>query len=320
MAHSLISEGLESVTATRKKPQKTRKSGVLQNSNEDHSKQYLLKSWGRYLDYFWQKTIISPLFLFASLVIFLFVPDHVIKDRLWNGFRRSFKMSLKRGLDILVAIMGIAVGLPFFLIIPFLIKLDSRGPVFYRQLRIGRNRRQGYDLGSRLVYRNNPMYFDRRKVDFHGQTFYLTKFRTMQHNAELMTGPVWASANDPRVTRVGRILRATHFDELPQFFNVLKGEMSIVGPRPERPCFVTEFAGAISDYTSRFKVKPGITGSAQIYNGYDTCLKDVKEKLDYELDYIEKGTFWSDIKLIFLTLLSMLKGEGGRKISKKPEN
>lgn len=270
--------------------------------------------WAKQLDFYWQKAFVSPIFLMGSVVVFCLVPDEVIKNRLWQGFRYSLNMLFKRGLDILMAIAGMVVSAPFLLLIPILIKLDSRGPIFYRQLRIGRNRRQGYDLGSRLIYQDNPVYFDRRKVDFHGQPFYLTKFRTMQHNAELMTGPVWASANDPRITRVGRILRATHLDELPQFINVLRGEMSIVGPRPERPCFVTEFAESISGYTSRFKVKPGITGAAQIYNGYDTCLEDVKHKLGYELEYIEKGSFWFDLKLIFLTVISMIKGEGGQKL------
>jgi lipopolysaccharide/colanic/teichoic acid biosynthesis glycosyltransferase len=132
----------------------------------------------------------------------------------------------------------------------------------------------------------------------------------MYQDAELKTGPVWATRKDPRVTRIGRILRATHLDELPQFYNVLIGEMGIVGPRPERPCFVVEFADSVDNYVERFQVKPGITGSAQIYNGYDTCLDDVKNKLKYELDYIAKESIILDLKLIFLTVVSMLKGEG----------
>jgi lipopolysaccharide/colanic/teichoic acid biosynthesis glycosyltransferase len=313
MASSISAHDFRGVSGKRKKPRREREPKPRFQYEKPGPGDLLLRC-GKHLDYYWQKAFISPFFLVGSLVVFLFVPDDVIKDRLWNGLRRSFNMLFKRGLDILVAILGIVVSAPFFLLIPIFIKLDSRGAVFYRQLRIGRNRRQGYDLGSLLIYQDNPMYFDRRKVGFHGQPFHLVKFRTMQHNAELMTGPVWAASNDPRVTRVGRILRATHLDELPQFLNVLKGEMSIVGPRPERPCFVTEFADAISGYTTRFKVKPGITGAAQIYNGYDTCLEDVKDKLGYELEYIDKGTFWFDLKLIFLTILSMIKGEGDRKI------
>lgn len=263
-------------------------------------------------DSLWQKTVISPLFLIFTFLLYSLLPDQMIKDRLAIGFKRSLRNFIKRGLDIALASIGIILSSVFFIIIPALIKLTSRGPIFYRQLRVGRNRRYGDDWGSRLLYQTRQLNFDRRKVDFQGQPFYLYKFRTMLENAELTTGPVWATENDPRITPVGRFLRATHLDELPQFFNVLKGEMSMVGPRPERPCFVTEFTDNIRNYSIRFKVKPGITGSAQIYNGYDKCLDDVKNKLKYEIEYIEKASVWTDVKLILLTVLSMIKREGDK--------
>lgn len=260
--------------------------------------------------HYWQKLVISPLFLFVTVLVFFIIPDDVFKTRLSEGIMLFLKVTLKRFLDVLIASLGLVVSSIFFLIIPVLIKIDSDGPVFYRQLRIGRNRRRGRNLGNGLIYQSTLNGFNRRKVDLHGQPFHLVKFRTMQHNAELMTGPVWASANDERITRVGRILRITHLDELPQFVNVLKDEMSIVGPRPERPFFVSEFTRIFGEYSKRFQVKPGITGSAQISNGYDSSLDDVKNKLNLEIDYIERRTFWLDLKLIFLTIASMLRAEG----------
>ncbi|MCI0513686.1 sugar transferase [candidate division KSB1 bacterium] len=269
-----------------------------------------VRSWHTRSKYYWQKLIISPLFLTATLFIFVLIPDDIIKERLVIGVRRLIRNMIRRSFEIGLSLSGILVSLPFFILIPILIRLDSPGPIIYRQLRIGKNRRRGDDWGSRLIYQSSPHNFDRRKSNCYGQPFYLYKFRTMYQDAELKTGPVWATRKDPRVTRIGRILRATHLDELPQFYNVLIGEMGIVGPRPERPCFVVEFADLIDNYVERFKVKPGITGSAQIYNGYDTCLDDVKNKLQYELDYIAKESILLDLKLIFLTVISMLKGEG----------
>lgn len=264
------------------------------------------------LRFYWQKIVISPFFLMSTVLLFLAIPEDLIKERLATGIKKVLNEKLKRMLDFIISVVAICGFLPFFILIPVLIRLESRGPVIYKQLRVGKNRRRGDDWNSRLLYHTCSQSFDRRKKNMHGQPFYLYKFRSMYQDAEIRTGPVWASRNDPRITRIGRILRATHLDEIPQFFNVLKGEMSLVGPRPERPCFVVEFAEIVQNYTERFQIKPGITGSAQIYNGYDTCLDDVKNKLDYELDYIKRGSIFFDIKLIFVTVLSMLKGEGGK--------
>jgi|GEM_PF-444753 len=259
------------------------------------------------IQYYWQKGVISPAFLLLTLILFILLPDDLMKERLSVSLRRALRVFIKRTFDIFIGSLGLLLCSAFFIIIAILIKLDSPGPILYRQLRIGRNRRRGGDWGSRLIYQASSHNFDRRLINFHGQPFYLYKFRTMRHNAELMTGPVWATKKDPRITRIGKLLRMTHLDELPQFINVLKGEMSIVGPRPERPCFVTEFAILIPDYAKRFEVKPGITGAAQIYNGYDTCLSDVKKKLKYEIDYMNRNSVWLDLKLIFLTAITIFK-------------
>ncbi len=280
----------------------------LTKQEQEQNIQYLKKR----LQFYWQKIFVSPFFLLSTVLLFLFIPEDLIKEQLAIGIKKAFNENLKRFLDIILSAIAICIFIPFFILIPLIIKLESKGPIIYKQLRVGKNRRRGDDWNSRLLYHSSSHSFDRRKTNLHGQPFHLYKFRSMYQDAELRTGPVWASRNDPRITHVGRILRATHLDEIPQLFNVLKGEMSLVGPRPERPCFVVEFAEVFQNYTDRFQIKPGITGSAQIYNGYDTCLSDVKTKLSYELDYIKHGSIFFDIKLIFITIISMIKGEGGK--------
>lgn len=183
----------------------------------------------------------------------------------WNVF-------LKRGVDIVGAVSTLILGSPFFLIIAVLIKLTSPGSVFYRQIRMGLD----------------------------GQTFEIIKFRTMRVDAEASTGPVWAQDNDPRRTSVGAILRRTGLDELPQFFNVLKGEMSVVGPRPERPEFIVQFRGKVPKYMLRHKVKTGITGWAQV-NGLrgNTSLE---KRSEYDLYYIEHWSILFDLRIIAMTI------------------
>ena len=183
----------------------------------------------------------------------------------WNVF-------LKRGLDIIGAVSIMILASPFFLFIAILITLTSPGPVFYRQIRMGLD----------------------------GQTFEMIKFRTMMVDAEASTGPVWAQANDPRRTSVGGILRRTSLDELPQFFNVLKGEMSIVGPRPERPELIVHFRGKVPKYILRHKVQTGITGWAQV-NGLrgNTSLE---KRSEYDLYYIEHWSILFDLKIIAMTI------------------
>lgn len=189
---------------------------------------------------------------------------------------KSFELSqyeriIKRTFDIIIASLGIIAGLPLYLLIALLIKIDSKGPVFYYQERITVNR----------------------------NTFKMYKFRTMVVNAESSTGPVLASENDKRITRIGKILRNFRLDELPQLFNVLTGAMSIVGPRPERAVFIERYCKQIENYEKRFIVKAGITGQAQVYGRYMTTPED---KTLYDLLYISSYSFWLDIKIILLTV------------------
>ncbi|MCS7230250.1 MAG: undecaprenyl-phosphate glucose phosphotransferase [Candidatus Kryptonium sp.] len=188
----------------------------------------------------------------------------------------------KRLIDIFISLTVLVLGLPLWIIIAILIKIDSKGPVIYKQERVGKD----------------------------GKIFTLYKFRSMFENAEAMTGPTWASKNDPRVTRVGRILRKLHLDEVPQFFNVLKGDMSLIGPRPERPAFVEKLSKEIPLYKRRLKVKPGITGWAQVKYKYDESIEDVKKKLQYDLFYIENMSLRMDFKIIVHTILHILSGKG----------
>jgi len=180
--------------------------------------------------------------------------------------------------------VGAVVTLPIMLLVAVVVKLSSPGPILFRQTRVGRN--------------NAP--------------FTLYKFRSMRQDAEADTGAVWATENDPRVTRVGRWLRLLRFDELPQFFNVLRGEMSIVGPRPERPEFVKMLTEKIPYYRQRHCVKPGITGLAQISHKYSGSLEDTITKLEYDLYYIKNLSPALDLYVIFHTLKVMLLGRGAQ--------
>jgi len=189
---------------------------------------------------------------------------------------------VKRLIDIVVSLIVLGLGLPLWVLIAILIKIDSRGPVIYKQERVGKD----------------------------GKIFTLYKFRSMYENAEALTGPTWATKNDPRVTRVGKILRKLHLDEIPQFINVLKGDMSLIGPRPERPVFVEKLSKEIPLYRRRLKVKPGITGWAQVKYKYDESIEDVKKKLQYDLFYIENMSLRMDLKIIAYTILHILSGKG----------
>jgi lipopolysaccharide/colanic/teichoic acid biosynthesis glycosyltransferase len=159
-----------------------------------------------------------------------------------------------------------------------LVKLTSRGPAFYTQTRVGR----------------------------HGRCFTIYKIRTMFHNCERLTGPRWASVRDPRVTPVGRFLRWAHIDELPQLWNVLRGEMSLVGPRPERPEFLPKLVEAIPLYQDRHQLRPGITGLAQVQLPADTSLNSVRIKLAYDLYYVQRFSLWLDLRIILATFCGVL--------------
>lgn len=211
-------------------------------------------------------------------------------------------LSIKRIGDIFVALVALTV---FGLILPVLalvIKLDSSGPVFYSQDRVGVNRR------SRSAISQGS---ERRKVFQPGRPFRVHKLRTMGTNAE-SNGPQLAAENDVRITRVGRFLRKTRLDEVPQFWNVLKGEMSLIGPRPERLVFVRQLEKEIPRYRERLYVLPGITGLAQVVNGYDENIESVFRKIELDRQYIRRAGFRQDGKILFNTVGVVLKGEGAR--------
>jgi len=211
-------------------------------------------------------------------------------------------LGMKRVFDIAVSFLALCV---FGLIAPLLgliIKLDSPGPVFYSQERVGLNRRkpQGGFAGD-----------DRRKILQPGRPFQVLKLRTMGANAEA-GGPQWAQKNDVRVTRVGRFLRRSRLDEVPQFLNVLRGDMSLIGPRPERLVFVRQLEKEIPHYHDRLLVLPGITGLAQVINGYDDSLESVRRKVELDRQYIKRAGFKQDGKILLSTVNVVLKGDGAR--------
>ncbi len=220
----------------------------------------------------------------------------------------------KRCLDILVSIVALAA---FALLLPFLavaIKLDSPGPIFYRQTRVGINRRHRERRRPRAVRgvadrRSGDPTRDRRKVVAQGRIFEIIKLRTMYANSE-PDGVRWAHKGDPRITRVGNFLRKTRLDEVPQFWNVLKGEMSVVGPRPERPPFIELLCDQVPGYLERLRFKPGITGLAQVELGYDTDIEGVQRKVDLDLGYIRGFNLWQDIKILLRTFSVVLTGKG----------
>jgi len=194
-----------------------------------------------------------------------------------NSERSACARFLKRSFDIAFSSVALVVCAPVMLLVALLMKLTSRGPVLYRQARVG--------VG--------------------GNEFMLVKFRTMVANAEADTGPVLASPSDERITGVGRALRRFKIDEIPQFWNVLRGDMSVVGPRPERLCFVQQFSESIPGYSARHQVRPGITGLAQVYGNYTT---DPEIKIKYDLLYVYGGSLLTDLKVLVLTIPAMIKG------------
>ncbi len=189
----------------------------------------------------------------------------------------------KRIFDILVASTLLVCAAPFLLLVMLAIKLDSKGPLFYRQERVGLN----------------------------GKSYWLWKFRSMRTDAE-KDGAVWARANDDRVTRVGRFIRKTRIDEIPQVFNVLMGDMSFVGPRPERPVFVEQLKQQIPFYGLREAVKPGLTGWAQIRYPYGASVEDARNKLEFDLYYVKNGSLFLDMSIIFHTVRHVLLARGAR--------
>jgi sugar transferase (PEP-CTERM system associated) len=200
-----------------------------------------------------------------------------------RGRQARFNALTRVFLHRLVALIGAILSLPLAIITAILIKLDSRGPVLYKQERVGRN----------------------------GRTFMVMKFRSMRTDAE-KDGPVWARSQDDRVTRLGRLMRKTRLDEIPQFWNILKGEMNFVGPRPERPHFVKQLAEEIPYYEQRHLIEPGLTGWAQIKYPYGSSIEDARQKLQYDLYYIKNQSLALDATILFETVKTILFGRGAR--------
>lgn len=220
--------------------------------------------------------------LVSKIAIVDLSPEWIV---LAKGFRRDrVTLFAKRTIDILVSSVGLFLSLPIALVTICLIKLGSCGPLLYRQERVGQD----------------------------GKIFVLFKFRSMTQDAELDVGPVWAAANDPRVTRVGRVIRKLRIDEIPQMVNVLKGEMSFVGPRPERLFFVDKLKDTIPYYYLRLSVKPGITGWAQISYPYGDTEEGAVEKLQYDLYYIKNLSVLFDLQIIFESFKVIISGRGAR--------
>jgi sugar transferase (PEP-CTERM system associated) len=200
-----------------------------------------------------------------------------------EGFRKSIWLaSVKRAFDIALAVLGLLVAAPILALVAIAVRIGSPGPVLYNQRRVGKN----------------------------GQIFVIHKFRSMRADAEANTGAVWATEGDPRVTGVGRFLRRTRLDELPQLWNVLRGDMSFVGPRPERPEFVSELTSEIPFYGQRHTVRPGVTGWAQIRHQYGSSVDDAREKLQYELFYIKHLSFAFDLFILAETVKTVLVRRG----------
>lgn len=203
------------------------------------------------------------------------------------GISKASRVS-KRAMDLILSGIGIVISSPIMAVIALIIKLTSDGPIFYSH----------------------------KRVTIGGKVFRINKFRTMVNGAEKLSGPVFAVENDPRITKVGKILRATRLDELPQLFNIFMGDMSIVGPRPERPVFVNEFCESIDNYEKRHTVKAGLTGYAQVYARYDT---DVKDKLLYDLIYIREYSLWLDLKIILMTIKTIFVKEASQGLKENPQ-
>lgn len=187
---------------------------------------------------------------------------------------------VKRGFEVLFSLALLFFTLPVLVTLSIAIKLESRGPVFYRQERVG----------------------------YMGKPFYVIKLRSMRVDAE-RNGPQWASKNDPRITRVGRFIRKTRIDEIPQLINILKGEMSLIGPRPERAVFTEKFAKEIPGFKQRLMTKPGLTGWAQVNGGYDVT---PAQKFELDMYYIRSQSIWLDLRILFRTVWVVLSGSGAR--------
>ncbi|QDV49043.1 sugar transferase [Gimesia fumaroli] len=226
---------------------------------------------------------------------------------------------MKRSLDIVVSFTMLILLSPLLLFLVVLVKLTSPGPAIFKQTRVGLNLRNKAKSDRRqeqidlleldLSSDRRVSGSDRRDENGYGMPFTLYKFRTMTVDAE-KNGAQFAVQGDPRVTRLGRFMRKTRLDELPQLWNVLKGEMTLVGPRPERPEFIEGLSKEIPNYINRLGLKPGLTGVAQIVNGYDNNIEGFRRKVSLDLMYLQNCCFWNDMKILFRTIRVILTGSG----------
>ena len=221
---------------------------------------------------------------------------------------------LKRTTDVVVAVVMLVLLSPVMLLVALAVRITSSGPVIFRQTRVGlnlRNKKRDRRRESttfELPDRRDPNR-DRRRDDGYGKPFTLYKFRTMRTDAE-KHGAQFAVKGDSRVTSIGRFLRKTRLDELPQLWNVLRGEMSLVGPRPERPEFIETLSAEIPNYINRLGLKPGLTGLAQVINGYDNNIESFRRKVNLDLLYLQNCCFWNDFKILLRTIRVVLTGSG----------
>lgn len=210
-----------------------------------------------------------------------------------------------RTLNVVVALLGIILTLPLMVLIALTVKLTSRGPVLYSQERVGLDQRSNMDRR-----RDGRTGADgRRRSDRGGRIFRIYKFRTMSSDASAGK-QVWAAEGDRRITRVGKVLRRYRLDELPQLFNVLTGDMNVVGPRPEQPAIFQELRQEVERYRDRQRVLPGITGWAQVNHHYDKCVNDVRKKVDLDLEYIERRSAVEDLRIMLRTVPVMIGKKG----------
>lgn len=206
----------------------------------------------------------------------------------------------RRVLNVVVAAVGLVLAAPIMLVVAIAIKIFDPGPVFYRQTRVG------------LCLRASRGGNFRRKQDLGGRPFTIYKFRTMRVPRPGDEVQVWCAADDPRITKLGRFLRRTRIDEIPQLFNVLKGDMNVVGPRPEQPEIFQTLREQVDLYADRQRVRPGITGRAQITLNYDTCIEDVKKKVAADLEYINSQSLLEDLRIMAMTAPVMIFRKGSR--------
>jgi len=214
--------------------------------------------------------------------------------------RRTDREGARRVLNVAIAALGLLLTLPLMIVIAILIKLTSRGPIFFTQTRVGLDRRALTGAGGNT----------RRHVDAGGELFTMYKFRTMRVQTEQVP-EVWARPDDPRVTSIGRVLRKVRLDELPQLWNVLRGDMNVVGPRPEQPNIFNYLCAQVEGYARRQRVRPGITGWAQINQAYDSSVDDVRRKVAYDLEYIHNQSALEDLRIMLRTVPVMLGRRGG---------